>query len=175
MKQYHWYPPLWARRQHARLSRSGPGFNPRLGQVSWVRFFWGFSSPVRQMSGSFRPPKSQNIIWPSLSSSLIIHYGVNDLRCWCALKPATCYRVCVGLFTYSLPFPFWRPLGINSLWTILIHILWFTPFRVCLLWAAYILLHISETLSHKRSVFEHKFISKIWSHGSHLPTTKPLT
>ncbi|PSN49471.1 hypothetical protein C0J52_22880 [Blattella germanica] len=32
------------------LSRSGPGFDSRSGQVSWVRFFWGFSSPIRQMS-----------------------------------------------------------------------------------------------------------------------------
>ena len=55
-------------------SRSGPGFDSRSGQVSWVRFFRGFSSPVRQMSGSFRPPRSPNIIWPSLSS-IIIHYG----------------------------------------------------------------------------------------------------
>ena len=30
-----------------------------------VRFFWGFSSPVRWMSGSFRPTRSPNIIWPS--------------------------------------------------------------------------------------------------------------
>ena len=69
-------PPLWARRQHARLSRSGPGFDPQSGQVSWVRFFRGFSSPVRQMSGSFRSPRSPNIIWTSLSLSLsiIIHY-----------------------------------------------------------------------------------------------------
>ena len=37
-------------------------------------FFRGFSSPVRQMSGSFRPPRYPNISWPSLSSSLIIHY-----------------------------------------------------------------------------------------------------
>ena len=50
-------PPLWAMQQHERLSRSGPRFDPWSGQVSWVRFFWGFSSPVRQMSGSFRPPK----------------------------------------------------------------------------------------------------------------------
>ena len=49
---------------------AGPGS----GQVSWVRFFRGFSSPVRQMSGSFRPPRSPNIIWPSLSI-LLIHYG----------------------------------------------------------------------------------------------------
>ena len=27
-------PPLWARRLHARLSRSGPGFDPQSGQVS---------------------------------------------------------------------------------------------------------------------------------------------
>ena len=46
----------------------------RSGQVSWVKFFRGFSSSVRQMSGSFRPPRSPNIIWPSLSSSIIIHY-----------------------------------------------------------------------------------------------------
>ena len=60
--------------QHAHLSRSGPRFDPRSGQVSWVRFFRGFSSPVRQMSGSFRPPRSPNITWPPLSS-IISHYG----------------------------------------------------------------------------------------------------
>ena len=38
-------------------------------------FFRFFSSPVRQMPGSFRPLRSLNIIWQSLSSSLIIHYG----------------------------------------------------------------------------------------------------
>ena len=53
---------------------SGPGLDPQSGQVSWVRFFWGFSLPVRQMSGSFRPPRSPNIIWPSLSP-IVIHYG----------------------------------------------------------------------------------------------------
>ena len=36
--------------------------------------FSGFYSPVRQMSGSSRPPRSPNIIWPSLSS-IINHYG----------------------------------------------------------------------------------------------------
>ena len=46
----------------------------RSGQISSVRFFRGFSSPVRQMSGSFRPPRSPNIIWPSWSS-ILIHYG----------------------------------------------------------------------------------------------------
>ena len=59
-KVMHNGPPL-----HARLSRSGPGFDPRSGQVSWVRFFRGFSSPVRQMSWNFRPPRSPSIIWPS--------------------------------------------------------------------------------------------------------------
>ena len=66
-------PPLWARQQHARLSRSGPGFDSQSGQVSWVRFFRGFSSPVRQMSGN-DASRSPNIIWPSLWS-ILIHYG----------------------------------------------------------------------------------------------------
>ena len=39
-------PPLWNRRLHARLPSSGPGFDLRSWQVSWVRFFRGFSSPV---------------------------------------------------------------------------------------------------------------------------------
>ena len=48
-------------------------------QWAWVRspvgtsflgeVFRGFSSPVRRMSGSFRPIKSPNIIWSSSSSS----------------------------------------------------------------------------------------------------------
>ena len=82
-------PPLWVRRQLARLSRRGPGFCSRSGQVSWVRFFRGFSSPVRQMSGSFRPPRPPNIILPSLSSTLIIHYG----RQWPEMltRPKTLY------------------------------------------------------------------------------------
>ena len=48
---------------------SAPVGTSFLGEV-----FQGFSSPVRQMLGSFRPPKSPNIIWPSLSS-ILIHYG----------------------------------------------------------------------------------------------------
>ena len=47
--------------QRARLrSPVGTGF---LGEV-----FRGFSSPVRQMSGNFRPTRPPNIIWPPLSS-----------------------------------------------------------------------------------------------------------
>ena len=53
-----------------------------LGEV-----FSAFSSPIRQMSGSFRPLWSPNIIWLSLSSPIIIHTGANDLSCWRALKP----------------------------------------------------------------------------------------
>ena len=37
-------------------------FDPRSGQVSWVRFSRGFSSPLRQMSGSFRPEYHLTII-----------------------------------------------------------------------------------------------------------------
>ena len=55
--------------QRARVRSSvGTSF---LGEVFSVFFF----SPVRQMSGSFRPPRFPNIVWPSLSSLLIIHYG----------------------------------------------------------------------------------------------------
>ena len=90
-------PPLWGRRQHARLSRSGPGFDPRSGQVSWVRIFRSFSSPVRQMSGSFGPPRSPNIIWPSLSSSHTIHYG----RQWPEMltRPKT-----LNIYTYIITY-----------------------------------------------------------------------
>ena len=54
-----------------------------LGEV----FFWDFSSPVREMSGSFRPQG------PRISFGHHYHHhssfitGANDLRCWCALKP----------------------------------------------------------------------------------------
>ena len=43
------------------VHRCGPGGSMRAchtagpGQVFWVRFFRGFSSPARQMSGSLRP------------------------------------------------------------------------------------------------------------------------
>ena len=52
---------LWARWKHARLSCSGPGFDPRSGQVSWVRFFQGLEALGPQ--------------GPRISSSIIIHYG----------------------------------------------------------------------------------------------------
>ena len=54
---------------HAAGPGSIPGRDKFLGEV-----FRGFSSPVRQMSGSFKPPRSPNIIWLSLSSPIIIHY-----------------------------------------------------------------------------------------------------
>ena len=72
-------PLLWARRQHARLSRSGPGFYPQLGQVSWVRFFLSFSSPVRLMSGSFRPPRVPEY---HLAIIIITHYLLQAPMTW---------------------------------------------------------------------------------------------
>ena len=54
---------------------AGPGSIPGRDKFPAWGFFLGFSSPVRQMSGSFMPPRSPSIICPSLSSSIIIHYG----------------------------------------------------------------------------------------------------
>ena len=48
-------PPLWVMRQHARLSRSEPGFNPRSGQVSWVRFFGVFPHLSDECQGALSP------------------------------------------------------------------------------------------------------------------------
>ena len=73
--------------EYFKVHRCGPGGSMRAchavgpGSIPGRDRFpgWGFrdfSSPVRQMSGSFRPRRSPNIIWPSLSStSFIIHYG----------------------------------------------------------------------------------------------------
>ena len=58
-----WVYSTFETQQYDTIARSGPGFDPRSGQVSWVRFFRGFSSPVRQMSGSFRPPRSPPMTW----------------------------------------------------------------------------------------------------------------
>ena len=53
---------------------AGPGSIPGRDKFpGWG--FSGFSSPIKQMPGTFRPPRSLNIIWPSLSSSIIIHHG----------------------------------------------------------------------------------------------------
>ena len=55
-------------------------------------FSRGFSSPVRQMSGNFRPSRSPNVIWPSSSSFHIRLVGMNGcmlgvycLSCLCCL------------------------------------------------------------------------------------------
>ena len=92
---------------NARLSRSRPGFEPGRDRFPGWGFFlfcfflFCFSSPVRQMSGSFRPPRFPNIIWPSLSS-FIIHYG----RQWPEMltRPKT-----LNVHTLSSP-PRWGPL-----------------------------------------------------------------
>ena len=65
--------------------------------------FWGFSSPVRQMSGSFRPPRSPNNIWPSLSS-ILIHYGGQWPEMW--TRPKTS-----NIHTYIL---FWSHKDIDG-------------------------------------------------------------
>ena len=44
---------------------AGPGSIPGRDKFPGRGFFRGFSSPVRRMSGSFRPPGSPNIIWPT--------------------------------------------------------------------------------------------------------------
>ena len=54
---------------------AGPGSIPGRDKLPGWGFYRGFSPTVRQMSGSFRPPRSPNIICPSLSSSIIIHCG----------------------------------------------------------------------------------------------------
>ena len=51
------------------------------GQVSWVRFFRGFSSPVRQMSGSFRPQDPRISFGHHYHHHLSFITGANDLRC----------------------------------------------------------------------------------------------
>ena len=48
----------------------------------------------------------------------------------------------------------------------------FTPLLSFVVQTVFVLLHISEMLAHKWSIFEYKFIRKIWSHGAHLPITK---
>ena len=72
----------------------------RVQSPVWTSFlcevFWGFYSPVRQMSGSFRPTRSPNIIWPSSSSFhthlVRMNVCVNDLYrllCLCCLRGGT--------------------------------------------------------------------------------------
>ena len=59
---------------------AGPGSIPGRDKFPGRGFFRGFSSPVRQMSGSFRPQG------PRISSGHHHHHssfitGANDLRC----------------------------------------------------------------------------------------------
>ena len=85
----HWdleRPPLWSRFNIVACHLAGSDLIP--GRVSFpgCDFFQGFSSAVRQMTGSFRPPWSPNIIWPSYHRQSSFIMGANDLRCWRALK-----------------------------------------------------------------------------------------
>ena len=77
-------PPLWNRRQHARLSRSGPGFDSRSGQVSWVRLFSGIFLTCMTNVGNIQIHK-----FPECHILLVrIHgceNGVYQLSCSCFL------------------------------------------------------------------------------------------
>ena len=75
-----------------------PGLDHRSGQVSWVRFFRGFGSPVRQMSGKLRPQLSPDYNWPI--SARIIHYG----RQWPEMltRPKTQIKIIIKAWLYHL-------------------------------------------------------------------------
>ena len=62
-------------RQHARLSRSGPGFNPRSGQVSWVRFLSGFFLTCKTNVRKLSAPKGPRISFGHHNHPSFIHYG----------------------------------------------------------------------------------------------------
>ena len=71
---------------------AGPGSIPGRDKFPGWGFFRGFPSPIRQMSGNFRPPPSSpNIIWPSSSFHLRLIgmtecvIGVYCLSCLCCL------------------------------------------------------------------------------------------
>ena len=71
---------------------AGPGSITVRDRFSGWVFFRGFSSPVRQMSGNFRPTRSPNTIWPPLSSFHIRLVGMIEcvsgvycLSCLCCL------------------------------------------------------------------------------------------
>ena len=64
-----------------------PRFDSRSEQVSWVRFFRDFFSPVREMSESFRPPRYPYTFGRHYHRHSPFITGANDLRCLRALKP----------------------------------------------------------------------------------------
>ena len=65
---------------------AGPGSIPDRDKFPGWGFFRGFSSPVRQISGSFRPQGPRISFGHHHPYSSFIT-GANDLRCWRALKP----------------------------------------------------------------------------------------
>ena len=71
---------------------TGPGSIPGRDKFSGWTFFRGFSSPVRQMSGSFSPIRSSNIIsyhyhpfiftlFEWMSAWMVVY----RLSCWCCI------------------------------------------------------------------------------------------
>ena len=77
-------PPLWLMGCVQSSHAAGPGSIPGRDKLPRWGFFWGFSSPLRQMSGNFRPLWSPDIIWPSLSSSSHPRLVWSECVCeWC--------------------------------------------------------------------------------------------
>ena len=64
----------------------GPGSIPGRDKFPGWGFFRFFSSPVRQMSGSFRR-QGPRISFGHHNHALSFITGANDLRCWRALQP----------------------------------------------------------------------------------------
>ena len=69
------------------FSLSGPGFDLRSGQFSWLRLFRSFSSTKRQMSGKRRPHLSPDITAHHNQQKSFITVANNPI-CRRALKPS---------------------------------------------------------------------------------------
>ena len=66
---------LWARRQHASPSRSGPRFDPRSRQVTWVRFFL----TCKTNDGKLQAPMVPRISFGPHNHAKSFITGTNDL------------------------------------------------------------------------------------------------
>ena len=65
---------------------AGPGSIPGRDKFPGWGFLRGFSSPARQMSGSFRPQGPRMSFGHHYHNHSSFITGANDLRCWRALK-----------------------------------------------------------------------------------------
>ena len=64
----------------------GPGSIPGRDKIPGWGFFGFFSSPIRQMSGSFRPQGPGILFGHHYHHQSSFITGANDLRCWSVLK-----------------------------------------------------------------------------------------